>query len=72
MAKMKNKEVEVSPQYMVVSSSRHLLLQDLVNDNIKLGYNLIGGVSVVSYNSYDGKPLLEFFQAMEKKPNYFA
>ena len=72
MAKMKNKEVETEPVYMIVSDQRRLFLQDRVNEYLTAGYHLVGGVSCVAYQNSDKTMTLEFFQAMEKKPNYFA
>jgi len=70
MAKMKNKEIEVEPVYMVVSDQRRLFLQDRVNEYLTLGYHPVGGVYCVAYQRKNSPVVLEFFQAMERKPNY--
>ena len=68
----KKEKIEVKePRYIIVSSPRGLVLQDLVNEKIIAGYQPIGGISVVAYMTYDNKPVMEFFQAMMRPENYF-
>ena len=70
MVAKKEKIEATDPRYIVVSSPRGLVLQDLVNEKIVGGYQPIGGISVVAYMTYDNKPVMEFFQAMMRNEAY--
>ncbi len=69
MVAKKEKIQEKDPRYIIVSSQRALILQDLVNEKIISGYQPIGGVGVVAYKG-TATAVMEFFQAMIRPESY--
>ncbi|MFA6270279.1 MAG: hypothetical protein WC657_03665 [Candidatus Paceibacterota bacterium] len=66
----KKEKIEVKePRYIIVSSQRALILQDLVNEKILAGYQPIGGIGVVAYKG-TASPVTEFYQAMTRPESY--
>jgi hypothetical protein len=70
MVAKKEKIETKEPRYIVVSFTKALILQDLVNDAIVKGYQPVGGIGVVSYLSYDKQPIIEYSQAMMRNEAY--
>lgn len=67
MAKRKEKPVVIDPQYIIMSSTKYLELQDLVNFQIEKGYQPVGGIFAMLYRAPEsGFMDTYFYQAMLK------